>query len=53
MTTAADRVAVIATLPLTDNEAWTVMPAGTLWWFEEGMPVQTLETRPGPEKKAA
>ena len=53
MTTAADRVAVIATLPLTDNEAWTVMPAGTLWWFEEGMPVQTLATRPGPEKKAA
>ncbi len=53
MTTVADRVAVIATLPLTDNEAWTVMPAGTLWWFEEGMPVQTLETRPGPEKKAA
>ena len=52
MTTAADRVAVIATLPLTDNEAWTVMPAGTLWWFAEGMPVQTLATRPGPEKKA-
>ena len=53
MTAVEDRVAVIATLPLTDNEAWTVMPAGTLWWFAEGLPVQTLETRPGPEKKAA
>ena len=53
MTTAADRVAVIATLPLTDNEAWTVMQAGTLWWFAEGAPVQMLETRPGPEKKPA
>ena len=47
-----DRVAVIATQPLTDNEAWTVMPAGTMWWFAEGMAVQTLATRPGPEKKA-
>ena len=53
VTSPDDRVAVIATLPLTDNEPWTTMPAGTLWWFEEGAPVQTLETRPGPAKKSA
>jgi glutamine amidotransferase len=46
-----DRVAVIATLPLTDNESWTTMPPGTLWWFAEGSPVRTLATLPGPEKK--
>jgi len=48
LTTTDDRVAVIATLPLTDNEQWTEMPAGTLWWFADGAPVQTLATRPGP-----
>jgi predicted glutamine amidotransferase len=45
-----DRVAVIATLPLTDNEVWTEMPPGTLWWFEEGAPVKTLPTAPGRSK---
>lgn len=53
VTSPNDRVAVIATLPLTDNEAWTAMPPGTLWWFEEGAPVKTLPTRPGPVKKPA
>lgn len=51
VTTPDDRVAVIATLPLTDNEAWQTMPPGTLWWFEEGLPVETLNTLPGPERK--
>ena len=46
-------ISVIATLPLTDNETWTDMPPGTLWWFEEGAPVKTLPTRPGPIKKPA
>jgi len=50
MTMPEDRVAVIATLPLTDNEAWTLMPAGTLWWFAEGEPVAMRETLPGPAK---
>ena len=50
VTSPDDRVAVIATLPLTDNETWTDMPPGTLWWFEEGAPVKTLPTRPGPIK---
>ena len=53
MTTPEDRVAVIATLPLTDNETWTVMPAGTLWWFAEGAPVSMRETAPGPLKPPA
>jgi glutamine amidotransferase len=41
---AEDRVAVIATLPLTDNEAWTTMDAGTLMVFHEGMPAGTAGT---------
>lgn len=52
LTSPDDRVAVIATQPLTDNEAWLSMPRGTLWWFEEGEVVQSLATRPGPERKA-
>lgn len=51
VTTPNDRVAVIATLPLTDNEPWEVMPAGSLWWFEEGAPLRTLATVPGPARK--
>lgn len=31
-----DRVTVIATLPLTDNETWTAIPAGRLLLFREG-----------------
>lgn len=53
VTSPDDRVAVIATQPLTDNETWTEMPPGTLWWFEEGAPVRTLQTRPGPQKPVA
>ncbi|MCU0870093.1 MAG: class II glutamine amidotransferase [Burkholderiales bacterium] len=36
VTTPADRVAVIATQPLTDNEAWTPMAAGEFAVFEDG-----------------
>jgi len=50
VTTPDDRVAVIATQPLTDDEVWQPMAPGTLWWFEEGRVVQTVETVPGPEK---
>ena len=39
LTTPQDRVAVIATVPLTDNEAWTEIPAGTLLMFRDGAPV--------------
>lgn len=52
-TTPDDRVAVIATLPLTDNETWQAMAAGSLWCFEEGKPVEHRATLPGPEKKPA
>ena len=47
-----DRVAVIATQPLTDNERWQEMPPGTLWWFAEGDVEERRETMPGPVKKA-
>lgn len=52
VTTDLDRVAVIATLPLTDNEVWQTMDAGTLWQFREGNVVLQRLTRPGPARKA-
>ncbi len=51
VTSPDDRVAVIATQPLTDNERWVEMPPGTLWWFEEGLPVRHAPTRPSPVRK--
>ena len=36
VTTPADRVAVIATVPLTDNEQWTTLAPGELAVFREG-----------------
>jgi glutamine amidotransferase len=45
-----DRVAVIATQPLTDNECWQGMPPGTLWWFAEGEVRAQRATLPGPER---
>ncbi|MBY0578282.1 MAG: class II glutamine amidotransferase [Burkholderiales bacterium] len=36
VTTSKDRVAVIATAPLTDNESWTLMKPGTLLMFHDG-----------------
>jgi len=38
VTTPDDRVAVIATLPLTDNEQWTTIEPGTLLCFSHGEP---------------
>lgn len=35
-----DRVAVIATLPLTDNEIWTALEPGSLLVFRDGVPIQ-------------
>ena len=48
VTTVDDRVAVIATEPLTDNERWTAMEQGSLWLFVEGEPVRHQLTVPGP-----
>ena len=39
LTTPDDRVAVIATTPLTDNETWTRMKQGELMAFQHGTPV--------------
>lgn len=39
LTTPSDRVAVIATTPLTDNEVWTIIPEGKLLVFEDGLPL--------------
>ena len=44
VTTPNDRVAVIATLPLTDNECWTVIEPGTLLAFTNGAPEALGET---------
>ena len=40
VTTPQDRVAVIATAPLTDNEQWTTLAAGELAVFHQGPRVQ-------------
>ena len=50
VTSANDRVAVIATVPLTDNEQWTTMPPGTLWLFEDGEVTKRAGTVAGPAK---
>lgn len=47
VTTPQDRVAIVATAPLTDNEAWQALAPGTLALFEDGAPVR-LETVPTP-----
>jgi len=41
LTTPADKVAVIATTPLTDNEEWTRMRPGELLAFQHGKAVAT------------
>lgn len=38
LTNEGDRVAVIATLPLTDNEVWTQIKPGNLLVFQNGLP---------------
>jgi predicted glutamine amidotransferase len=53
VTTLNDRVAVIATQPLTDNELWLPMPPGSLWLFHEGNVVTQRATQPSPVKSLA
>ncbi|MGD9870021.1 MAG: class II glutamine amidotransferase [Thauera sp.] len=45
VTSPSDRVAVIATTPLTDNEDWTPIAPGNLFAFKEGAAVALGETR--------
>jgi glutamine amidotransferase len=44
VTTPNDRVAVIATTPLTDNEAWTPIAPGALLMFRDGEPAAAPST---------
>lgn len=39
LTTPQDRVAVIATTPLTDNEIWSAIAPGSLLTFQDGQPI--------------
>jgi len=48
-----DRVAVVATLPLTDNEAWVDMLPGTLWMFRDGAVEAQATTLPSPVRTLA
>jgi predicted glutamine amidotransferase len=48
VTTPHDRVAIVATQPLTDNEPWVSMQPGTLWMFHEGEALAQLDTQPSP-----
>jgi predicted glutamine amidotransferase len=45
LTTPEDRVAVIATAPLTDNEVWTPIGPGSLLMFHDGFPAALRPTR--------
>lgn len=42
LTTLRDRVAVITTAPLTDNEAWTPLQPGELLAFQNGLPLSSF-----------
>ena len=53
ITSQSDRVAVIATAPLTDNENWLNMLPGSLWMFAEGEVIHYRETQPSPVKSLA
>lgn len=48
VTTSHDRVAVIATNPLTDNETWITHEPGSLLLFVEGEIFKKYKTIPGP-----
>lgn len=43
VTTPRDRVAIVTTVPLTTNETWTHGEPGTMWVFDRGRMVRTLE----------
>jgi predicted glutamine amidotransferase len=51
VTTETDRVAIIATTPLTQNEKWIWMEPGSLWLFSEGNTVEYKKTISGPTEK--
>lgn len=53
VTTPTDRVAVITSMPLTDNEAWVDMCPGTMWMFHQGEVRAQCGTLPSPFKSMA
>lgn len=53
VTTGQDRVAVIATTPLTDNEVWTMHDPGSLLFFKDGALFQILKTVAGTKATCA
>ncbi|HEY0190377.1 MAG TPA: class II glutamine amidotransferase [Kofleriaceae bacterium] len=44
LTTPRDRVALVATMPLTRDETWTTGTPGQMWVFRRGRLVQTLQS---------
>lgn len=52
VTTPNDRVAIIATQPLTDNEQWTTMPSGQLLCFKDGNPVLSVNVTQDTDQQA-
>jgi glutamine amidotransferase len=44
VTSPDDRVAMIATVPLTDNEEWITLTPGTLMLFNDGLPMRSEST---------
>jgi glutamine amidotransferase len=52
VTTPRDRVAVVATTPLTTNEAWTQGRPGELWVFDGGLLRATLPSVARPRRAA-
>lgn len=47
VTTESDQVAIIATVPLTDNEKWNVLEPGHLCFFKDGSLLESRVTAPG------
>lgn len=47
VTSDTDRVAIVATLPLTDDEIWNEIPAGTLCEFKDGALIRQAQTKVG------
>lgn len=52
LTTPKDRVAVVATNPLTRDETWEAAEPGTLWVFDHGQLRATLPSVASPQKRA-
>jgi predicted glutamine amidotransferase len=48
LTTQSDQVAIIATIPLTQDEEWTTLKPGTLCAFHDGKLLRDVETVAGP-----